>query len=455
MVSTKPRKILIGCLALSWWFVSETQAIPNLSVGAWTDLTPYWLEGTTFQTFLVAIDPGNRDILYLTGCFLSPPGLIKSTDRGSTWFKVGTPPSQPNYGDTVSYLDSPYQIEVDPANSQHQYCTEMAPYGGVCLGFWVTWNNGATWVRTKGFMDAVKAANGATDVGHMDVDPTDFSHVLVSSHYYWNNDQASGVFESKDGGATFIVHYPPAGMCCAGHATAFLYNPKLGIGDNKTWLVTIDNDSYWRTSDAGTTWAKVSSYPACHGGTTDLYYTHTKVLYVCSSQYTLLRSTDNGINWSLVPNLPYAYYYSVGGGDGKIYTTPYNGPTSSPVPFYSSPDTDGVHWTPSTGDAPNEGTHCMKFDSLNHILYSANGTGGIWALRTANVTTQAISRVRPARSVTPNPTVRILVQGAHGLQIVTNGQGQSTATAHYDIKGRMRSELQAGSDASRKAPREN
>jgi hypothetical protein len=180
------QKQLLACAAsivLTAGITSACFANPVLTPGIWTDITPSYLKGTSFQTCGMNFDPSNRSTLYLTGSFGSKLGLIKSTDGGSSWARMGNPPAATNWSDTVDYLDAPYQIAVDPANSQHMYCTEMSPGGGATLGFWVTTNGGAQWIRPKGFMNAVAASTGSTDVGHFDIDPTDFNHVLVCSHY--------------------------------------------------------------------------------------------------------------------------------------------------------------------------------------------------------------------------------------------------------------------------------
>jgi photosystem II stability/assembly factor-like uncharacterized protein len=354
-------------------FASAGHAVPVLTPGVWTRITPSTLGG---GANLMAIDPSNHDIIYLTGSHGDKLGLLKSTDRGSTWLRIGNPPASPNYGDTVDYLDAPFKVRVDPADPSHMYATEMSPGGTVCWGFWVTHNGGAKWVRTKGFTDAVKASNGSTDVGHFDVDPADFNHVIISSHYYWNGSGASGIFETRDGGNTFIVHNPASGMGSASKSVCFLYEPALGIGNKDTWLVVEDMSTMWRTTDAGANWTKVYAGYTPHGGTIGHCYTKSGVVYT-GGWGAPTRSSDNGITWELAPSAPYGAYCSIASDGEKLYISHQTSTTWS-----TSLETDGAHWAAYSGTAlPSSGAADIQFDSVNRIMYSMHGASGLWALK--------------------------------------------------------------------------
>jgi photosystem II stability/assembly factor-like uncharacterized protein len=413
--------------ALMTGFCAICFSNPTLTVGVWTRISPTTLGGATN---LMAVDPGNPNILYLTASHGDKLGLLKSTDGGSTWARIGNPPASPNYGDTVDYLDSPFKVRVDPANSQHMYATQMSPGGTVTQGFWVTYNGGAKWVRTKGFMDAVKLANATTDVGHFDVDPTDFNHVLVACHYYWNDGGAgvSGIFETKDGGNTFIVHYPVTGMSGPSKAVWFLYDPPSGRTDLSTWLISEDGSGLWRTSDAGATWTKVSSLYTPHGGTTGHVYTRAGVLYTGGGQF-LLRSRDNGITWETVPNSGFHAYTAVATDGEKIYDGGM-GTVSAPYSaWYTSPDTDGEHWTGFAGPTAADGPVDLQYDSVNHIMYSANGPSGLWALKVSNQTTVTAQK-KSATAGSMAPIKAAITKAKTGIVIRT------AAGNLFDAKGR-------------------
>ncbi|HEX7668973.1 MAG TPA: hypothetical protein VF395_05300 [Polyangiaceae bacterium] len=53
------------------------------------------------------------------------------------------------------------------------------------------------------------------------------------------------------------------------------------------------------------------------------------------------------------------------------------------MPYVTSPETDGVTWTPYREGAQKftDGPCSMRFDPVNRILYSANWGAGLWALK--------------------------------------------------------------------------
>jgi photosystem II stability/assembly factor-like uncharacterized protein len=395
-------------------------ASPTLTPGAWTNITPASIAGKMVN--LVTVDPGNPSTIYLTGSHGDKLGLIKSSDGGSTWARIGNPPATPNYGDTVDYLDAPFKVRIDPADSKHMYATEMSPGGSVTQGFWVTHNGGATWVRTKGFMDAVKSAKATTDVGHYDVDPTDFNHVIVSFHYYWDGDGPSGIFETKDGGNTFIVHPPGPGMVTASKSVAFLYEPNLKIGSKDTWLVVEDMTSMYITRDAGATWKIVWDKGSPHGGVIGHCWTKGGVFYTGGYQAPM-RSSDAGATWEQVPGSPYSYFSDVACDGNNLYISG----QAADWAWFTSPEIDAAHWTKSA-ITPSFGASEIIFDPINRIIYSANNTAGIWALKVDDA--QAIKPGRHSaagKTAAPKNALQIAIPHV----ILENAAGES-----FDAKGK-------------------
>ena len=93
------------------------------------------------------VDPCNPATLYLS---IDQSGMWKTTDAGATWTRLGSPPAMPNFTTSVSYLDSPIGIRVDPADSKHLYATQGVR--GTTLGFWVSEDAGQTWNWPAGFV---------------------------------------------------------------------------------------------------------------------------------------------------------------------------------------------------------------------------------------------------------------------------------------------------------------
>ncbi|HEV8247607.1 MAG TPA: hypothetical protein VGP93_17650, partial [Polyangiaceae bacterium] len=347
------------------------EGAPALTAGVWTNISPSQVpfESENIFTQGMAVDPCNPATLYLTVTgydaeFHTLPngGLYKSTDAGTSWTRLGP-------------FDSGLNLRIDPSDSQHLYFGN-----GVrgMAGFWVSTDGGDTWTQPQGFKDvSQQKLGGDTDVYHVEPDPADFNHVLLSYHWYWDGCASgcnSGVIESFDGGESWTVHDAnPEWQGAGGYDVLFLYNPALGIGDSKTWLYGSQGHGYFRTTDSGTSWKQVTTNSMEHGGAT-LYYTADGTLYAPGAS-SLMRSTDNGETWTLVG--PSGGYLSVL-GDG---TTLYSGRHSQTGPLVVSPENDGVNWTDQDVPESLEGPFEMAFDSANGILYSASVGAGIWALK--------------------------------------------------------------------------
>lgn len=347
---------------------------PALVPGEWTNLSPPGIPfGMDTFTQGLAIDPCDPAILYLTvSAFeVAPAGLFKSTDAGATWMRVGNVQSET---EGVDHIDEPIRVRIDPEDPQHLYVVDGVR--GATMGFWVSNDGGENFTMPQGFRD-LEANEGIFmfDAYDVAVDPTDFEHLLVSSHspWSWETNAPAGVLESKDGGESWIVH-PAEPTWGQGHAINFLFNPELGIGDAQTWLLGTQGDGMWRTTDAGGSWTKVSDTAIQHGGGT-IYYGHSGLLFA-SGTPTLLRSEDNGTSWMSV-GPPGGGFTAVHGDGALLYTAMIYGPG----PFSVSPEDDGVTWTALEGHEFDQGPFEMAFDSTNRILYSASWNDGLWALK--------------------------------------------------------------------------
>lgn len=368
MQLTLPRLCAIGIAAVL--LASRALAAPNLPYGVWTNITPSQTPMTSTNNVFcqgMAIDRANPNTLYLCVCAYdaSLGGLYKTTNRGSTWAKVGN-------------LDEPLHLAIDPANSNHLYAVDGVR--GNTEGFWTSSDGGNTWTQPAGFVTASNTV-GNRDTYSLAVDPTDFNHVLVSYHYPWNSTNNAGILETKDGGSNWTIHNPPAGSVGGyGMSVFFLYNPATGQGNANTWLFTAQAGGFFRTTDAGANWTIVNPNPMTHGGN-QLYRTAAGVLYSGGYQYPY-RSTDNGATWQQVTSgLPYSWYMGICGDGTNLFTSP----SASGQPFYTSPETNGLTWAAYSGGAQTFSSEPfeMFYDSTNHIMYSASWGAGLLALNLA------------------------------------------------------------------------
>jgi photosystem II stability/assembly factor-like uncharacterized protein len=371
---------------------APTGTPPKLTPGVWVDLTPAGVNlaagcctkypnvgfnNNTFGVDWLEIDPSNPYTLYIS---VDVEGIWKTTDGGSSWTRLGTPPPQPTYGTTVTYLDSPLRVRVDPNDSRHLYATEGVR--GSALGFWVSHDGGDTWTQPPGFVTAEKMATN--DVTTMVVDPTNYDHVLIGSHSPWANGPA-GILETQDGGNTFVLHPPnPAWTATGTIGISFFFDPALGIGNAQTWIVSIDGSGIWRTTDSAQTWTMVSPSGSIHGGNDELYFTQNGYAYG-GANHSMVRSTDHGTTWTTIgPSTPDGYYQVIGDGNVLYAGQANTGKTSTgPVSFITSPESDGVSWTPYQSGAQTfaDGPAAMRFDATNRILYAASWDAGVWALK--------------------------------------------------------------------------
>jgi len=408
-------------------------ANPSLTPGVWKNISPPTLDlsAAHFGSAVVQIDPGNPSTLYLS---VDMQGLWKTADGGSTWSRLGDTTATYNYGTTTKYLDSPIMSVVDPGNPNHLYATQGVR--GATMGFWESTDGGATWSMPAGFV-AVSSTIGTRDMTTMSVDPVDFKHILVGSHSPWTGYANAGILETTDGGATFAAHPPVPGWPSGSMAINFLYFPKQNLGNKNTWLVGLDGAGIFRTTDAGTSWAKVSDKGIPHGGGS-LYCTAAGVLYTGGPSYPQ-RSADHGDSWQEVKNgLGNWTFYTVQGDGTNLYTTrsfagndvKYN------VPFYVSSETDGTNWTaydPLGAGAQtfDNGPFTLRFDNINRIMYSANWCAGLWALKVIDPGTSA---ARPGAALTSEATARVpsvtmtktevVIRDAAGHAFDANGESQ-------------------------------
>jgi photosystem II stability/assembly factor-like uncharacterized protein len=340
---------------------------PELVAGDWVDVSPKGgglsFEPSSNLTQGMAIDPCNAATLYVCVCALNgnqalPKGLYRSLNGGSDWTRLNA-------------FDSCVRVRVDPENPKRIYVGDGV--AGGTHGFWLTTDGGQTWAKPQGWLDAGKDKY-IDDVYDIATDPTDFDHVLVSSHAPWEFSmppRPAGVMESKDGGKTWIAHEAPVAWGY-GHSIAFLFEPKLDIGNPNTWLLSVqDNGGRYRTEDAGKTWKKVSDGGIQHGGS-NIYYSKDGTLYAGANP-GISRSKDNGVTWEQVG--PAGGHVPIMGDGETLYTGELFGTN-----ILTAPEANPTTWTPSA-QTFTHGPFELAFDSSNRIMYSASQQAGVWALK--------------------------------------------------------------------------
>jgi hypothetical protein len=338
---------------------------PALKVGEWVNISP---AGVPFDSTATAytqgmdMDPCNPATLYVA--IVGDPnvwdtGIYRTVDAGASWTRIGP-------------MRRPVRVRVDPRDPKHLYVGDGV--GGPTNGFWVSHDGGDTWEMPPAFKAEAEKVH-CFDVYHVEPDPADFNHVLVSFHNYWQGlDGIAGVFESFDGGESFIVHQPPAQgwNWAGGYNVFFLYDPVRGIGNRDTWLYGTQGKGYWRTTNAGDTWTKVSDNSMEHGGGT-VYYSND-ALYVSGTPH-ILKSTNNGETFTEIGRIN--GYMSIIGDGTNLYTGGHGG-----GPFVTAPEGDDTNWKDFNAQTFPEGPFQMAVDKKHNIIYSASIRSGIFALKT-------------------------------------------------------------------------
>jgi photosystem II stability/assembly factor-like uncharacterized protein len=344
---------------------------PTLVPGQWVQLP---IEGIPFNTpdgsFTqgMTTDPCNPATLYVCvvgfGANAVPHnGLYRSLNAGKTWTRLGP-------------MTFPVRVRVDPRDPLHLYVADGV--SGSQHGFWVSKDGGNTWYIPDEFQ-RLAASELSFDTYHVEPDPADFNHVLVTFHSGWRGAKYngnSGVIESFDGGEHWTIHEPIGSTFNGGYNVYFLYEPVQGIGNNRTWLFATQGGGTWRTTDAGQQWTRVSTVNMDHGGGTH-YYSANGTLYVSGSPY-LLRSDNNGASFTeLKP--AFGNFLTVIGDGTHLYAGQHFGGDS-----FTALEANDTEWSTVQSSPPafrNAGPFEYRFDPHNRIVYAAQTGAGVWALK--------------------------------------------------------------------------
>jgi hypothetical protein len=264
--------------------------------GAWVRVElPGFEAGDTIET--VVADPARPSDFYAFAGSNGGPTIkvYASTDFGNTWSDVNT---------TVELTGNPWGASIDPNRSRDPSTppTLWSPSGYGAAGAWKSTDRGITWQRSTGADTAFAPYNpsGGTDLYHIQILPDDPPRHLLATYHYAFKDVADGGFgESTDGGETWVIHPPPAGI-----GTSHYVVPISGA----IWAVIAQDNNgdngIWRTTTAGregdeisaSAWAKVDSLEHAHGSHENLVLRDGRILVTGNTNGAI--STDQGATWT-------------------------------------------------------------------------------------------------------------------------------------------------------------
>jgi hypothetical protein len=297
-------------------------------------------------------------------------GIWKSTDCGATWMHLNT-------GKNGDVLDGGRQwtFVIDPVDPRVLYTN--SGYGNKANGAFKSINGGVDWEQMWPPADpALGKIVEYNFVGGVAMDPAHHTHLLITFHAKCAAPHTEACFgESTDAGATWHMIDGQAGWAGGeGQAVYFLEN-------SKTWLWGSQSNGLWRTPDSGAHWAAVTDKMAQGHGAGQMYRSKTGVFYLPVLN-GILRSAD-GVEWSIVPNSGNIMGGLTGNGTTMFASRgfPWDPSTNLYLPFWSSPEGDGQHWTQLDSPRLSNGGS-MQYDDTHHLLYSSNLGAGFWRVVT-------------------------------------------------------------------------
>jgi hypothetical protein len=264
--------------------------------GAWVRAElPGFGDPFTIQT--VVVDPARPSDFYAFGGSNGGPTMkiYASTDFGNTWADVNT---------TAELTGNPWGASIDPNRSRDPSSppTLWTPAGYGALGAWKSIDRGVTWIRSTGADTAFHDVNpsGGTDLYHIAILPDDPpKHVLATYHYGFKDLPDGGFGESTDGGATWTVHMPPAGIGTSHYvipisATTWAVIAQDNNGTNGIWRTTTAGRMGGSTNPAA--WTKVDDLEHAHGSHENVVLDDGTILVTGNTNGA--RSTDHGATFT-------------------------------------------------------------------------------------------------------------------------------------------------------------
>ncbi len=363
--------------------------------GNWTMLGPTGTTGGGGKINSIAVDPANSNIIWIT----TPGGGVwKSTDSGNTW--------------TVKTAKLPVPgasaLAISPANSNEMYLGTGDPWTIICVSVGllkstdggITWNKtGLTFPKTNYFIYEVL------------INPTNTNIVLAAT--------SKGLYKSTDAGATWNqtlkdtcisdIEFKPGdpntvyatAMGLQGYffrstnagtsfkkiipAYANLLRYSIGVSaanPSYIYLLAAKSSSYgyfsmYRSTDGGNTFKEQSSSPNIIGSNgssiSSIVVNPTNAEDVYAGGASLYRSTNGGVNWSLVSTglhsnvnaitfLPGSSTMMVAATEGGFFKTVNN----------------ATQWTDNNTGLSIDGL--VKLNTSGNLTVTANASNGAYGL---------------------------------------------------------------------------
>jgi len=329
------------------------------SAGSWENISPQGLSDTT----ALIEDPFEAGTVWLG---TRDGGLHKSTDCGATFTHVSTGRGASEFNTTGQ---GQLSMAVDPIDKGVIY---VFKYGG--HGVLKSTNGGVDWDQTIAPDSEVGKAIPSRYIDSISMDPTDHKHLVVSNHVNCNAPyNPTCMAETTDGGATWRVFKSAPGTGWEEGAGVWVINATTWVYAGLHLYVTTDKGQSFKILDPdpavywGFNGGEVESHSIPRGPDGTYYLT---------AGQGVVKSTDGGLNWSLIPN---------SGGrkvgfvvtDDQFYAIDQWNPS-----LHTASTSDPTKWTSVKAPPIPNGQGCpyLDYDRSHHILYASCYGAGAWRM---------------------------------------------------------------------------
>lgn len=261
----------------TWSFVGPKNMDP------WHQRTYNGIEKTSGRINCITYDPTNTNVIYIAA---AAGGVWKTVDGGVNW----TPLSNGWKYMVVS------TIAISPTNHNVIYAGtgDFVGYSDRSFGVMKSTDGGASW--TNFGADTV----GTQPVSKIVVDPDNPNIVTATTGYTYAQNGAGGIFQSTDGGATWVKRTAPTGDWCS---------VSIGLpgatGKRTYWAAGAGNFGglLYKSIDQGLTWLPVSTPEAGQLLSQDVSASKVdpNTVFLLSphgGSGSIYKSTDGGQSWT-------------------------------------------------------------------------------------------------------------------------------------------------------------
>lgn len=355
-----------------------------------TDGGANWTEKSNGITYLdvrtIRSKPGSTTVLYAPTD--GGEGFYKSTDGGENWAPSNTG------------LDCHYVRNASVATTSGHLLAATS------CGVFRSIDEGATWARAcLGMVSNVNTAN---------LDSTgQFLTLATNTGVYFSNDFGATCTQTSGGVPVVTPLSGPSGPI------AF----DIRFAGTNTYLVNVQGNGVFRTTDGGVNWIYVAGIPA-NAPPVSSFGNIGTTWWVALDGLGIYKSTDNGVNWALdttLNGLPWHMrFFFAGPGGTTWWATTFAG-------IYKSTD-NGANWTRSSNGLPNG--HAVNAVSGNatsladdpqtlytmvETVYRSTDGGVTWTLRDNGLAGRLTHRANGISPVIGDPDTLYVSTVNYGL----------------------------------------